>query len=123
MFHDDFGMYVHLTSEQLFALLDCLQETYLFASKFNCNHEQRNLLWKAGLFNFSLTLFYELFELKSKLKGFKGKDKPNLLKHETQSLACILRILFKMINDESRKENSSAAQARLIKWAKNCKYL
>ena len=47
--------------------------------------------------------------------GFKGKDKPNLLKHETQSLACILRILFKMFNDESRRDYTAQIQTRLIK--------
>lgn len=34
--------------------------------------------------------------------GFRGKAKPNLLKQETQSLACLLRILFRMYNDDSR---------------------
>jgi brefeldin A-inhibited guanine nucleotide-exchange protein len=48
LFHDDYGMYVHLNSEQLFKLIDCLEETYQFSRQFNCNHEQRNLLWKAG---------------------------------------------------------------------------
>ncbi|CAF0723278.1 unnamed protein product [Brachionus calyciflorus] len=94
LFHDEYGMYVHLNNEQLFLLVDCLEESYEFSRKFNCNHEQRNLLWKAG---------------------FKGKDKPNLLKHETQSLACMLRILFKMLTDESRKDYSSKIQSRLIK--------
>jgi brefeldin A-inhibited guanine nucleotide-exchange protein len=49
LFHDDYGMYVHLNSEQLFKLIDCLEETYQFSRQFNCNHEQRNLLWKAGI--------------------------------------------------------------------------
>jgi brefeldin A-inhibited guanine nucleotide-exchange protein len=50
LFHDDYGMYVHLNNEQLFKLIDCLEETYQFSRQFNCNHEQRNLLWKAGKF-------------------------------------------------------------------------
>ena len=95
MFYDDYGMYAHLKSDQLFELLDCLEESYQFARQFNCNHEQRNLLWKAG---------------------FKGKEKPNLLKHETQSLACMLRILFKMLNDDSRRDSYATTQKRLDKF-------
>lgn len=98
MFHDEYGMYVHLNNEQLFMLVDCLEESYEFSRQFNCNSEQRNVLWKAG---------------------FKGKEKPNLLKHETQSLACILRILFKMFNDESRRDYKMKIQQRLIKICKN----
>ncbi len=48
LFHDEYGMYVHLNNEQLFLLLDCLEESYEFSCKFNSNHEQRNILWKAG---------------------------------------------------------------------------
>lgn len=97
LFHDEYGMYVHLSNEQLFLLLDCLEETYEFSRQFNCNSEQRNILWKAG---------------------FKGKDKPNLLKHETQSLACMLRILFKMFNDESKRDYSAKIQERLARYYK-----
>ncbi|TNN88918.1 Brefeldin A-inhibited guanine nucleotide-exchange protein 1 [Liparis tanakae] len=43
----DQGMYSHLTSEQLFKLLDCLLESHGFAKTFNSNNEQRTLLWKA----------------------------------------------------------------------------
>lgn len=94
LYHDEYGMYIHLNNEQLFQLINCLYDSYQFARKFNSDHEQRNLLWKAG---------------------FKGKEKPNLLKHETQSLACMLRILFKMLSDETRKEYLSRVQERLIK--------
>jgi brefeldin A-inhibited guanine nucleotide-exchange protein len=87
-------MYVHLSSEQLFSLIECLDESFHFSRKFNSDHEQRNILWKAG---------------------FKGRDKPNLLKHETQSLACMLRILFKMLNDEARRDYHPRVQERLIK--------
>ena len=89
-----YGMYQYLSNEQLFMLIDCLDLSFDFACSFNKNSEQRNILWKAG---------------------FKGKDKPNLLKHETQSLACILRILFKMLNDESRDCYISQIETRLIK--------
>lgn len=48
------------------------------------------------------------------LTGFKGSVKPNLLKQETQSLACVLRILFKMYADENRREAWPLIQERLI---------
>uniref|UniRef100_A0A7N8XWD2 ADP-ribosylation factor guanine nucleotide-exchange factor 1 (brefeldin A-inhibited) n=1 Tax=Mastacembelus armatus TaxID=205130 RepID=A0A7N8XWD2_9TELE len=89
----DQGMYRYLTSEQLFKLLDCLLESHCFAKAFNSNNEQRTLLWKAG---------------------FKGKSKPNLLKQETSSLACGLRILFRMYTDESRKDAWEEVQRRLL---------
>jgi brefeldin A-inhibited guanine nucleotide-exchange protein len=87
-------MYQYLTNDQLFLLIDCLNETHEFACSFNKNSEQRNILWKAG---------------------FKGKDKPNLLKHETQSLACMFRILFKMLNDDSRQSYMNQIETRLLK--------
>uniref|UniRef100_A0A671YJU2 ARF guanine nucleotide exchange factor 1 n=1 Tax=Sparus aurata TaxID=8175 RepID=A0A671YJU2_SPAAU len=89
----DQGMYRYLTSEQLFKLLDCLLESHRFAKAFNSNNEQRTLLWKAG---------------------FKGKSKPNLLKQETSSLACGLRILFRMYTDESRQDAWEEVQRRLL---------
>ncbi|NXR26265.1 BIG1 protein, partial [Cinclus mexicanus] len=46
--------------------------------------------------------------------GFKGKSKPNLLKQETSSLACGLRILFRMYTDESRTNAWEEVQQRLL---------
>ncbi|TSK98394.1 Brefeldin A-inhibited guanine nucleotide-exchange protein 1 [Bagarius yarrelli] len=89
----DQGMYRYLTSEQLFKLLDCLLESHRFAKAFNSNNEQRTALWKAG---------------------FKGKSKPNLLKQETSSLACGLRILFRMYTDPSRHDAWEEVQRRLL---------
>uniref|UniRef100_A0A674I8B7 ARF guanine nucleotide exchange factor 1 n=1 Tax=Terrapene triunguis TaxID=2587831 RepID=A0A674I8B7_9SAUR len=89
----DQGMYRFLTSQQLFKLLDCLLESHRFAKAFNSNNEQRTALWKAG---------------------FKGKSKPNLLKQETSSLACGLRILFRMYMDESRTGAWDEVQQRLL---------
>lgn len=89
----DQGMYRFLTSQQLFKLLDCLLESHRFAKAFNSNNEQRTALWKAG---------------------FKGKSKPNLLKQETSSLACGLRILFRMYMDESRVSAWEEVQQRLL---------
>lgn len=48
-------------------------------------------------------------------QGFKGKSKPNLLKQETSSLACGLRILFRMYTDESRQDAWEEVQRRLLK--------
>ena len=45
---EDQGMYQYLSSPQLFQLVDCLIQSHTFAKQFNANHEQRNLLWKAG---------------------------------------------------------------------------
>uniref|UniRef100_S4RFY5 ARF guanine nucleotide exchange factor 1 n=1 Tax=Petromyzon marinus TaxID=7757 RepID=S4RFY5_PETMA len=91
---EDQGMYRYLSSNQLFKLLDCLLESHRFAKAFNASHEQRTALWKAA--------------------GFKGKSKPNLLKQETSSLACSLRILFRMYMDESRQNAWGEVQNRLI---------
>ena len=57
-------MYQYLSSPQLFLLLDCLQESHTFAKTFNGNHEQRNLLWKAGksLMKDGLVIFVFIFQ-------------------------------------------------------------
>ncbi|XP_069777423.1 brefeldin A-inhibited guanine nucleotide-exchange protein 1 isoform X2 [Narcine bancroftii] len=89
----DQGMYHYLTSKQLFKLLDCLLESHRFAKSFNSNNEQRTALWKAG---------------------FKGKSKPNLLKQETSSIACGLRILFRMYTDKNRSDAWVEVQQRLL---------
>ena len=47
--------------------------------------------------------------------GFKGKSKPNLLKQETSSLACCLRILFRMYVDENRRDSWEEIQQRLLR--------
>ena len=41
-------MFGQLSTPQLFVLLDCLDESHMFATAFNCNNEQRTLLMKAG---------------------------------------------------------------------------
>uniref|UniRef100_A0A9L0TS42 ADP ribosylation factor guanine nucleotide exchange factor 2 n=1 Tax=Equus caballus TaxID=9796 RepID=A0A9L0TS42_HORSE len=87
------GMYKCMSSQHLFKLLDCLQESHSFSKAFNSNYEQRTVLWRAG---------------------FKGKSKPNLLKQETSSLACCLRILFRMYVDENRRDSWAEIQQRLL---------
>ncbi|KAM4622378.1 brefeldin A-inhibited guanine nucleotide-exchange protein 2 [Discoglossus pictus] len=90
---EDQGMYKHMSTLHLFKLLDCLQESHSFAKAFNSNNEQRTTLWRAG---------------------FKGKSKPNLLKQETSSLACCLRILFRMYTDENRRDTWEDIEQRLL---------
>ncbi|KAF5295877.1 hypothetical protein FQR65_LT10364 [Abscondita terminalis] len=87
------GMYRLLSTKQLIQLTDCLLQSHRFAKTFNMDHDQRNLLWKAG---------------------YRGSIKPNLLKQETQSLACLLRILFKMYGDDARTAHWPLIQTRLI---------
>lgn len=86
-------MYKCMSSQHLFKLLDCLQESHSFSKAFNSNYEQRTVLWRAG---------------------FKGKSKPNLLKQETSSLACCLRILFRMYVDENHRDSWEEIQQRLL---------
>ncbi|GAB0091813.1 brefeldin A-inhibited guanine nucleotide-exchange protein 1 [Sergentomyia squamirostris] len=87
------GMYSYLTTPHLLKLTDCLMQSHRFAKQFNVNTEQKNVLWKAG---------------------FKGTVRPNLLKQETQSLACVLRIFFKLYNDENRRTDWMDVERRLI---------
>nr|CAD7445253.1 unnamed protein product [Timema bartmani] len=138
------GMYRNLSSKHLLLLTDCLLQSHRFAKAFNSNHEQRNLLWKAAPRMFFFPSSHLVFESSSFLNssfiinvifytlrcthcvlykykhilllfvGFKGSVKPNLLKQETQSLACVLRILFKMCSDEARRDAWPLIQQRLI---------
>uniref|UniRef100_A0A8C9W9Y4 ARF guanine nucleotide exchange factor 2 n=1 Tax=Scleropages formosus TaxID=113540 RepID=A0A8C9W9Y4_SCLFO len=90
---DEQGMYRYLSPQHLFKLLDCLLQSHTFARDFNSNNEQRTALWRAG---------------------FKGKSKPNLLKQETSSLACSLRILFRMYSDPRLQHAWPDIQTRLL---------
>jgi hypothetical protein len=76
-------MFECLTSERLLLLLDCLLKSYTFARDFNADDGIRTALWQAGF--------------------MRNRSKPNLLKQETTSLGCSLRILFRMYEAESRK--------------------
>ncbi|KAJ6649906.1 Brefeldin A-inhibited guanine nucleotide-exchange protein 1, partial [Pseudolycoriella hygida] len=90
---EDQGMYSYLNTTHLLQLTNCLLKSHRFAKKFNSDHNQRNVLWRAGL---------------------KGSVKPNLLKQESTSLACVLRILFKMYSDDSRSLDWCEIEKRLI---------
>ncbi|XP_062506854.1 brefeldin A-inhibited guanine nucleotide-exchange protein 1-like isoform X3 [Corticium candelabrum] len=85
------AMYGKLNAQQLFSLLQCLIDSHRFAKQFNSSNEQRTVLWKAG---------------------FRGKSKPNLLKQETTSLSCALRILFRMYIET---DASSEVETTLLK--------
>jgi len=74
-------------------LLDCLLQAHRFAKRFNSGSEQRNLLWKSG---------------------FIGNAKPNLLKQETQSLSCCLRVMFRLYFDPQRQDCWGEVQQRLL---------
>lgn len=87
------GMYGYLNTPHLLQLVDCLLQSHRFAKRFNSDHDQRNELLRAGL---------------------KGDVKPNLLNQETMSLACVLRILFKMYGDDLRSRDWPDIEARLI---------
>ncbi|CAF4312114.1 unnamed protein product, partial [Rotaria sp. Silwood2] len=93
---DDHGMYNNMHFDQLLLLIDCLIESHMFARAFNSNHEQRNLLWKAG---------------------YRGKAKPNLLTQETHSIACAFRILFRLYTDPKRNDSMDVLKRRILKLA------
>ncbi|CAF3428875.1 unnamed protein product [Rotaria sp. Silwood1] len=93
---DDYGMYNNMNLDQLLLLIDCLIESHMFARAFNSNHEQRNLLWKAG---------------------YRGKAKPNLLTQETHSIACAFRILFRLYTDSKRNDSMDILKRRILKLA------
>lgn len=71
-----------MSGQHLLLMVSCLAKSHQFAREFNTNSTQRNVLWKAG---------------------FRGPVRPNLLKQETQSLACAMRILFRLYSDEARE--------------------
>lgn len=50
-----------------------------------------------------------------RLLGFKGKAKPNLLKQETQSLACLFRILFRVYDDANRKDSWPEVEQKILR--------
>ena len=88
----DQGMYQFMTTKSLLLMVDCLGQSHHFAREFNTNATQRNVLWKAG---------------------FRGPVRPNLLKQETQSLACALRILFRLYHDETRQVEWDSVATKL----------
>ncbi|XP_047370961.1 brefeldin A-inhibited guanine nucleotide-exchange protein 2 [Vespa velutina] len=92
------GMYCALTTTHLLQLVECLLKSHRFAKTFNSNNEQRQLLWKSG--------FY-----------CNMKSETGLLNQEIQSLACALRILFKMYSDETHRNDWVKVETRLVEVA------
>jgi len=88
----DQGMYQYISTAHLLLMVKYLAKSHHFARQFNSNALQRNVLWKAG---------------------FRGPVRPNLLKQETQSLACALRILFRLYDDETRRDEWSDVTDKL----------
>ena len=91
--YESLGMYQYMSTATLLKLADYLIRSHEFAKSFNCNQEQRNVLWHAGL---------------------QGNVKPNLLVHESKSVACALRVLFKIYGDEKRSEDTDLVRSRLL---------
>eukprot|EP00054_Salpingoeca_dolichothecata_P019245 m.119519 g.119519 ORF g.119519 m.119519 type:complete len:1767 (+) comp23182_c0_seq1:115-5415(+) len=83
----------YLTSPRLLALLKCLENSHDFARSFNLDLDLRSRLWKAGF--------------------MKNRSKPNLLKQETTSLSCALRILFRIYGSEDRKDVWEPVEERI----------
>ena len=108
------GMYIYMSMDQLMLLVDCLVESHQFARRFNSNTEQRQLLYKAG------TKGHSERESTSpgacSLEGYRGKVKPNLFQQETTSIACALRILFRLYNDAKYTDSSEPLQRRILKY-------
>jgi len=107
------GMYSFLSTTHLIKFVDCLVDSHRFAKNFNRNHEQRTVLWKAG-FKGNLHCLLSSRSGSNRFPSIEGSVKPNLLKQETQSLACVLRILFKMYGDDNRRDDWPEVEKRLI---------
>eukprot|EP00117_Sycon_ciliatum_P018371 scpid7307/ scgid0207/ Brefeldin A-inhibited guanine nucleotide-exchange protein 2 len=87
------AMFPQLSSAQLLRLVYLLMASHDFAKLFNADNEQRAALWKAG---------------------FQGKSKINMWKQETQSLLCVLRILFSMLACQQHASCALAVEETLI---------
>jgi len=90
---DSRGIFKYLSLHHLSTLLDCLIQAHRFARQFNSNKEQRSLLWKSN---------------------FIGNAKPNLMKQETQALACALRLMFRVYLEDLRSDSWLEVEKRLI---------
>jgi hypothetical protein len=70
-----------------------LCRSHYFAQRFNANKGLRTALWKAGF--------------------MKNRSKPNLLKQETTSLSCALRIMFRVYETETEPESLARVEDRI----------
>ncbi len=107
------GMFKYLSTAQMFVLLDCLEEAHRFSRTFNSNNEQRTVLMKAGnvfhLMQDSSLLIILMLHL-----GFRGRTRPNLLRQETTSIMCAIRILYHLLSDENRSSDYDTIESRLL---------
>ena len=51
----------------------------------------------------------------SLFSGFRGRTRPNLLRQETTSLGCALRILYRMLADGERADDYLVIEERLLR--------
>jgi brefeldin A-inhibited guanine nucleotide-exchange protein len=82
------AVYSCLQSQHLLAIIEALEKSYLFARDFNSNLDLRTKLWRMGF----------------------TRQLPNLLRQETNSVTCLLHILFQMYGDTSLDRISSLSQ-------------
>ncbi|XP_050430571.1 brefeldin A-inhibited guanine nucleotide-exchange protein 1 isoform X2 [Adelges cooleyi] len=81
------GMYSNLSSEHLLMLTDCLLRVHNYTKQYN----------------------YSMLQ-KIPPRSYINEDLSNMVKQETQSVACVLRIVLKAICDESRRTHWDHAQ-------------
>lgn len=91
-------MFECLSATRLTQLLDCLMTSHEFAKDFNADKPLRMALWKAGF--------------------MRNRSKPNLLKQETTSLGCALRIMFRMYTSEAHAESVEKTEAQILEVCK-----
>lgn len=46
--------------------------------------------------------------------GFRGRTRPNLLRQETTSIMCAIRILYHLLADENRENEHDVIERRLL---------
>ena len=59
-------------------------------------------------------LFLLLLSLTDICVGFRGRTRPNLLRQETTSIMCAVRILYHLLADEKRASEYEAIESRLL---------
>lgn len=59
-------------------------------------------------------MFLLLLSLTDICVGFRGRTRPNLLRQETTSIMCAVRILYHLLADEKRASEYEAIESRLL---------
>lgn len=57
---------------------------------------------------------YRILTLSSIFLGFRGRTRPNLLRQETTSMMCAIRILYHLLWDENRFSDYDTIESRLL---------